>query len=95
LSEEDSGQDKQKAGDAEVEDAMAAIESPVCACIEDLLPMLLPDLTPHAASSKSSLHRFTCPGCGQVYLTNAMNDLCLDCQEKGVQPPGPGVTSQG
>lgn len=87
MSEEDLGQDKQKAGDAEVEDAMAAIEFPVCACIEDLLAVLLPDLTPQAASSKSALHRFTCPGCGRVYLTTAMNDLCLDCQEKGVPPP--------
>ena len=87
LSEEDLGQDEQKARYAEVHDAIAAIEFPVCACIRDLLAELLPDLEPRPASSKGALHRFTCPGCGRIYLTNAMNDLCLDCQEQGVPPP--------
>jgi len=69
---------------------MAAVEFPVCACIRDLLTEMLPDLEPRPASGKSALHSFTCPACGRVYLTNATNDLCLDCQEKGVQPPASG-----
>ena len=90
MSEKDFGQDKQKAGNAVVEDAMAAIEFPVCACIQDLLSEAFPDLEPRPAFGKGALHRFTCLACGRVYLTNATNDLCLDCQEKGVQPPDPG-----
>lgn len=94
MSEKDFGQDKQEVGDTEVEDAMAAIEFPVCACIQDLLSEVFPDLEPRLTSGQGALHRFTCPGCGRVYLTNATNGLCLDCQEKGVLPPDSGVTSQ-
>ncbi len=92
LSEEDFGQDKQKAGDAEVE-AAAAAELPACACV-DLLAALSPNLKPRPMPGSIVLRKLTCPGCGRVYLTNAMNGLCLDCQEKGVQPPAPGVAPE-
>jgi hypothetical protein len=81
LSEEDFDQDKRKAGDAVVEDAAAAVESPACAC-EDVLAVLSADLRPRPTPGRVVLRKFTCPGCGRVYLTNAVNDLCLDCQEK-------------
>jgi hypothetical protein len=76
------------------DEGAAAVELPVCACIEDVLAELFPDLKPDTASSRGSFHQFICPGCGRVYLTNAMNDLCLDCQKKGVQPPASGVASE-
>ena len=87
LSEADLDQDKQQAGDAEGEDATASVEFPVCACVADLLAVLFPDLGSGAAAARDGLRQFTCPGCGRVYLTNAMNDLCLDCQEEGSKRP--------
>lgn len=93
--EEELGQNKVKTEETGAGATAAAVELPVCACDEDLLVALPPELRPSPARGKDVLHKFTCPGCGRVYLTNAMNDLCLDCQEKGVPPPGPGVTSQG
>jgi hypothetical protein len=93
LSEEDLGQDKQEVGEAVVEDATAAVESPACVC-EDLLAVLSSDLMPRPTPGSVVLRKFICPGCGRVYLTNAMNDLCLDCQEKVVQLPTSGVASE-
>jgi hypothetical protein len=90
--DEELRQNKVKTEETRAGDTTAAVEFPVCACAEDVLAELFPDLKTGSASSRGGLLQFVCPGCGRAYLTNAMNDLCLDCQEKGVQVPETGVT---
>lgn len=81
-SERNLGQDKQKAGYGEVEDPPATIELPVCACVGDVLAALSLELSSCPTSRNDVLRKFTCPGCGRVYLTNITDDLCPDCREK-------------
>jgi len=86
-------QGKPKLKDAKADEAMTGIELPMCACMEDLLLALSPELTAGPALGKGVLRKFTCLDCGRVYLTNSMsdNDLCPDCKEKGRQLPETGI----
>lgn len=80
--EEDLGQNRQKTEYEEVEGATAAVESPVCACVGDVLASLSLELSSCPTSGNDVLRKFTCPNCGGVFLTNVTDNLCPDCQEK-------------
>lgn len=57
-----------------------------CSCTGDGFESLPSELRPRSAR-KSSLREVTCPGCGQVYLTNRSTDVCSDCERRGVKSP--------
>ena len=55
-----------------------------CTCVKDGFAALPPELRPRS-KKKSSLRKVTCPGCGLVYSTNRLTDLCMTCERKGVK----------
>jgi hypothetical protein len=57
-----------------------------CTCVRDAFAALPPELRPRI-QKKSSLRKVTCPGCGLVYSTNRSTDLCMECENKGVEAP--------
>jgi hypothetical protein len=79
--------DKQK-DNPKTQDTQAPDITPLCSCIKDPFLDLPPELRPRARKTMDGLRKVTCPGCGLVYSTNRKTDLCLDCEKKGVRPPG-------
>lgn len=55
---------------------------PLCTCKQDPFAALPPELHPTSQRENSLLHKITCPGCGLVYWTNRMTDLCVDCEKQ-------------
>lgn len=56
-----------------------------CSCVKNPYTDLPPELRPKNRDWKTGLRQVTCPGCGLDYWTNAVSDLCIDCQKKGVR----------